>query len=311
MAKQNISTGSSANDKTGDTLRSAADKINSNFSEIYTYLGGDSTTLGSQVTIEDSVIAFEGSSADSFETRLGVINPTAHNVARLPNASGNIVLDTNTVTLTNKTLTTPVIASLKPSGATTLTMPAATDTLVGRATTDTLTNKTLTTPAVYRPIIQQAINDSSGNELLILTRAGSAVNEVTLGNAATGNPPSISATGGNTNINLDVNAKGTGCVELSKAAYTSSTITANGAASASVTFIIGNKGSALAVSLADGTTVGEHKIFTNKGAGVMTVTPSNFAQGTSFALAQNDGCQCVWDGANWFLIGNQGEITLA
>ena len=43
----------------------------------------------------------------------------------------------------------------------------------------------------------------------------------------------------------------------------------------------------------------------------MTVTPSNFAQGTSFALAQFDGCTCIWDGTNWYLVGNQGEITLA
>ena len=43
----------------------------------------------------------------------------------------------------------------------------------------------------------------------------------------------------------------------------------------------------------------------------MTVTPSNFAQGTDFALAQNDGCTCVWDGSNWFLIGNQGEVTVS
>ena len=44
-------------------------------------------------------------------------------------------------TLTNKTLTTPVIASISNTG--TLTLPTSTDTLVGRATTDTLTNKTL------------------------------------------------------------------------------------------------------------------------------------------------------------------------
>jgi hypothetical protein len=44
-------------------------------------------------------------------------------------------------TLTNKTLTTPVIASISNTG--TLTLPTDTDTLVGRATTDTLTNKTL------------------------------------------------------------------------------------------------------------------------------------------------------------------------
>lgn len=47
-------------------------------------------------------------------------------------------------TLTNKTLTTPIIASiLTNGGAATLTLPTVTDTLVGRATTDTLTNKSL------------------------------------------------------------------------------------------------------------------------------------------------------------------------
>jgi hypothetical protein len=56
-------------------------------------------------------------------------------------------------TLTNKTLTTPVIASLQQaSGSNTLTMPAATDTLVGRATTDTLTNKTLTSPKINEDV---------------------------------------------------------------------------------------------------------------------------------------------------------------
>jgi hypothetical protein len=44
-------------------------------------------------------------------------------------------------TLTNKTLTTPVISSISNTG--TLTLPTSTDTLVGRATTDTLTNKTI------------------------------------------------------------------------------------------------------------------------------------------------------------------------
>jgi len=48
---------------------------------------------------------------------------------------------TTAQTLTNKTLTTPIISSISNTG--TLTLPTSTDTLVGKATTDTLTNKTL------------------------------------------------------------------------------------------------------------------------------------------------------------------------
>ena len=52
-----------------------------------------------------------------------------------------VVTLTGTQTLTNKTLTTPIISSISNTG--TITLPTASDTLVGRATTDTLTNKTI------------------------------------------------------------------------------------------------------------------------------------------------------------------------
>lgn len=61
----------------------------------------------------------------------------------------DFVRTTETQTLTNKTLTAPVIASIVNTG--TLTLPTSTDTLVGRATTDTLTNKTLTEPTLTYP----------------------------------------------------------------------------------------------------------------------------------------------------------------
>ena len=54
MTRQNINIGSAANDGTGDTLRSAGTKINQNFQEIYTQLGGDSSTLSNKVTLVDS-----------------------------------------------------------------------------------------------------------------------------------------------------------------------------------------------------------------------------------------------------------------
>ena len=65
--------------------------------------------------------------------------------------TGVIVGDTDTQTLTNKTLTAPIIASISNTG--TLTLPTSTDTLVGRATTDTLTNKTLTSPTLTTPAL--------------------------------------------------------------------------------------------------------------------------------------------------------------
>ena len=58
----------------------------------------------------------------------------------------SVVTLTGSQTLTNKTLTTPVIAQISNSG--TLTLPTTSDTLVGRTTTDTLTNKTLTSPKI-------------------------------------------------------------------------------------------------------------------------------------------------------------------
>ena len=66
---------------------------------------------------------------------------------------------TGTQTLTNKTLTTPIISSISNTG--TLTLPTSTDTLVGRATTDTLTNKTLTSPDVNTPDIDGGTIDGT------------------------------------------------------------------------------------------------------------------------------------------------------
>ena len=74
--------------------------------------------------------------------------------------------------------------------------------------TQTLTNKTLTSPA-----IGTKISDTNGNELINLTATGSAVNEITLANAATGNAPSITASG-ETNVDLNLSPKGLGRVTL-------------------------------------------------------------------------------------------------
>lgn len=61
-----------------------------------------------------------------------------------------------------------------------------------------------------RPRVTTSLDDANGNESIILTATGSAVNEITLANAATGNPVRITASGGDSNVSLNINPKGTG-----------------------------------------------------------------------------------------------------
>jgi hypothetical protein len=81
----------------------------------------------------------------------------------------------------------------------------------------TLTNKTLTSPiitngtisvaTVTSPIINE-IDDDAGNEFFIFSKVTTAVNEITISNAATGGAPNIAATGSDTNVDLYLTSKG-------------------------------------------------------------------------------------------------------
>ena len=77
--------------------------------------------------------------------------------------------------------------------------------------TQTLTNKTLTAPKFADAGF---IADANGNEQLIFQTTSSAVNQIDVTNAATGNAPSLTATGGDTNISLNLAGKGTGSVTV-------------------------------------------------------------------------------------------------
>jgi len=105
MGKQTINVGTTGNDGTGDDLRTAGNKINDNFTELYSDVrtlqvttGATGTNLG--VTFDSNEIIFEGT-ADSFETTLSVINPTKDNTINLPDSSGTLVLDTNIAAVVN------------------------------------------------------------------------------------------------------------------------------------------------------------------------------------------------------------------
>ena len=329
MTRQNINIGTNANDGTGDTLRQSGTKINQNFVEIYQRFGGDSDILMPGIQFDSNGIIFEGSSVDNFETRLVVDDPTADRTVTIPNYTGEIIVDSATQTMANKTISDaklihpdiadsagatyfysfiPIDASLMSKNIT-INLPSLSDsdTLVTNTSVSTMSGKTLTAPTIIAPTIGSRIDDSNGAQLIKLTATTSAINEITIANAAASSGPNISSTGTDTNINLNLTAKGTGAVRPSKMALNHAVQTANGAVSTSRSFIIFSKSTALAATLADGTVTGEMKVMINQNSGLATVTPANFAQGTSFSIAQYGATQIIWSGNDWYMIADTSD----
>ena len=114
------------------------------------------------------------------------------------------------------------------SGNTTLTLPATTDTIAGIAATQTFTNKTLTAPKIADGGF---IADANGNELVVFQTTGSAVNQLEITNNASGSNPILAATGGDTNIGIDLTPKGTGEIVIAAGNlnYAGTAITTTGA----------------------------------------------------------------------------------
>ena len=104
------------------------------------------------------------------------------------------------------------------------------------SSTDTLTNKTLTSPKIGTSIL-----DTNGAELALLTATSSAVNEFTIANAATGSGPTLSSTGGDSNVDINITPKGTGDVVLAGDTVkvgdsgAAATLTSNGAGTLTIT----------------------------------------------------------------------------
>jgi len=147
--------------------------------------------------------------------------------------------------------------------------------VVGTSDTQTLTAKTLTSPKIGTDI-----QDTNGAELLKVTATSSAVNEVTLANAATGNNPTLSATGDDTNVGVDVTPKGTGEFNVT-ASFMSGVFSDRVNA-------IGNTGTAVTIDCDDG------NVFTATLTGNCTFTlasaNSTSNRATSFTLVlTNDG----------------------
>jgi len=163
------------------------------------------------------------------------------------------------------------------------TLPAGDVTLTG---TQTLTNKTLTSPKIGTSIL-----DTNGNELALLTATSSAVNEFTIANSATGSGPTLSSTGGDSNIDINITPKGTGDVVLAGDTVkvgdsgAAATLTSNGAGTLTVTT---GGASDLVLSTNSGTDSGTITI-TDAADGDITIAPNGTGQAKAVDAADATG----------------------
>ena len=133
MAQQTIGIGSIANDGTGDPLRTAFTKINANDTELYA--ADASRVVGPSSATDDTLVKFDGTTGKLVKQGPAVTAFAATLLDDADDATARTTLGVNTSTelatetktLTNKTLTAPVIATIVNSG--TLTLPTSTGTL--------------------------------------------------------------------------------------------------------------------------------------------------------------------------------------
>lgn len=250
-------------------------------------------TAGSSLSaVEAGAVEFDGT--DLFYT---TSTPTRRTVV---NTSG-------TQTLTNKTLTAPVISTISNTG--TLTLPTSTDTLVGKATTDTFTNKTMSASSnVLGGVTMTLGSDATGD---IYYRNGSGV-LTRLAIGSSGDVLKVSA-----GIPSWSAATGTG-ITWNSVTGTTQTASVNNA------YIVDNA-SLVTVTLPDTAAVGDIVRIVGKGAGGWRLAQNasesvNFGnQSTTSGVGgrldsthRYDSIElvCITANTTWNVISSVGNITV-
>lgn len=341
MARQNISKGTAANDGTGDTLRSAATKINENFTELYTALGGDSTVLGNGITFDNTGIIFTDDS--NHTTTLGFLNPdAAGRTINLPNKDGEIVtiesdgarkvvdladgataaraLFNNNYDSTGLFPTASVYKGVILhdgqsnkafySNGTNYSKVIDSDTLTTGSYNIT-TNATLNSLALNRPKMNTIIRDSADNEIIQLTSSGTPNNYLKVTAEASTASPTIGADGADTDVGIKIAPKNSGVIEVGgRIKYSTQTLDSSGAAfdSDKAMYIINVSTTTSYNFFNTGFDAGEIKKIVNKSGGneVTLQVGSTFLghpdAGTgNIVLTGNAFFEMVFDGDRWNL----------
>ena len=127
-------------------------------------VAGTTTTVDTVTMNAQNAVVFEGATADANETTLTITDPTADRTITLPDTTGTVSLTSATETLTNKTLTTPVINGFSGTGDGSilgdLTLKPSDTATLNLHTSDT----SVTTNQVLGKITFQSPDEASGTD---------------------------------------------------------------------------------------------------------------------------------------------------
>ena len=179
------------------------------------------TATSTELNLLDGItaIADEDNMASNSATALATQQSIkAYVDAQLTAQDMDVTSDSGTidVDLDSETLTIAGGTGIDTSATGTTVTVAIDSSVVTKTGTETLTNKTLTSPTLTTPRFADDgfIADASGNEQIKFQQTANAVNFVEVTNSATGDGVKIGASGTDTNVNLILDPKGSGTVDV-------------------------------------------------------------------------------------------------
>ena len=193
---------------TGENASTWGTKANVSMSRIEEAIAGYRaiTVAGATYTLDDT--QYTENSTTTSESHLSVIKCTG-----TPGAARLIAVPARTKHYTVWNAVTTFDVTFGISGNTVVTVPTGYIVNVFCDGTNTYATSPMVDTSGGINMNGNGIFDANGLQLLSFTETASAVNELTIKNEVAGTNPGISATGGDTNIGIDLIPKGSGVVQ--------------------------------------------------------------------------------------------------
>ena len=210
MARLNIDTGTEGNTATGDTIRTAMSKINTNFEEVFSLVGdGDNGLLTTSVTNGNIKVQPNGTGVveiDSLQITDSAITSITTNsdLTLSANGTGDVAINSDL----HMSSATPLLKFQRTDNAN---VPGIS--FLGSAGTEGASIKFDGTSGTANTIILSAFSDSAVNEKFRVTSTGAKVTGALNVDDGISISDNIIATSAS-NADLQIDASGTGAIEL-------------------------------------------------------------------------------------------------